>query len=338
MNLNQVNTQQLRRLIRLCVETGKTLYIEGGPGCGKTAITRDVLSGMEREQIYECAAYLNQSNFGLPCPDGDWLRVLRPQRWFEKKATLIFDEADKLSPMLQQQMCQIAHEQRLGDDRMKPGSSVILIGNRVQDANGSYGSSNILTSRCARVSFEPTSDEIMAYAHKAKWHPALTAALDLNRSLCYKPNAGKDRFPSPRTWENCSTLMIASEDDQGLWPHIISAHVGDEAASHVVALLECYSELVPVADVYKNPSKAPIPKKPHARMLQAHVVAGSSTNDTLKAALTYLYRMPAEVWLSMFQAICTVYSSVCMGELIDWARQNGQMDAMKGLIIQPEGK
>lgn len=313
MKLNNVNAKQLRQMIRLCTAAGKTLYIEGAPGCGKTAIVRDELRQMGRPVVYECAAYLTQANFGLPCPDGDWLRVLRPQRWFKTEgATLVFDEADKLSPMLQQQMAQAAHERRLGDDHMPPGTSVILIGNRTTDANGSYGVSNILSSRTARVEYTPTPDEVLSYAHVAGWHPLLTAVLEMHKSLVNKPEASKDRFPCSRAWENASAILRQTGEDRSMWVPILSAHVGDEATAIVEAVMMCYDELTPAGECFRQPLKAGIPESPAARMLQATIITSEASTTTTGQAVQYLTRMPREVALSAISWMIQRYPHATM--------------------------
>lgn len=308
-NHNQVNTSQLRQLIEACVKTQKTLFIEGGPGCGKTAIVRDQLDKMKRTHIYECAAYLSQASFGLPCPDGDYLKMLRNRKWFEHEdATLSFDEADKLSPMLQQLMCQVAHERRLGDDHMKPGCNIILIGNRGKDGNGSYGTSNILTSRTMRVQFQPTADEILSYASKANWHPALLSALMLDKGSTYKHSAGVDRFPCPRSWENASdVLKVVGNDNRELWPAIISGHVGDEATSNMMAILESWQKLIPVADVLRNPTGVAVPEESHIQYLQANVTLSSAKVEDLEQLLVYLTRLNGEVGLDIGVSLLRKY-------------------------------
>lgn len=311
MSLNTVNSKQLNRLVKLCVTQGKTLYVEGPPGCGKTAIIRQAVSELDRSMRYECAAYLTQANFGLPCPDpeGRWLNVLRPDTWFDKPHVLFFDEADKLSPMLQQLMSQVAHERRLGDDRLPEGSGVILAGNRTQDANGSYGVSNILTSRTMRVSFKPDAQEVMDYAFSVGWHPLLIAALDMNHSLINdaKPNA--DRFPCSRAWENVSTLLKA-EPDQGIWPIIISGHVGDSASAEVIALIKCYDKMVPVSEILRNPLRAPIPNDPSVRMIQCYTLVASASGKDMPAILKYISRMPGDLKMSMLAKLSRARTAV----------------------------
>lgn len=299
MSLNTVNIAGLRSMVTMATQAGKTLYVEGAPGCGKTAIIRSHLAEMGRPVIYECAAYLTQVNFGLPCPDGEALRVLRPRRWFAtENATLIFDEADKLPPMQQQQMAQIAHERRLGDDHLPDGCTVILIGNRSADANGSYGASNILTSRTARVQYEPLAQEVLAYGHRAGWHPLLLAALEMNKAFVNKPDPSRDRFPCSRAWENASDILSTTDGDRSMWPVIVSAHVGDEATAHIIALLECYDQLVPVVDILRNPEKAAIPDNPAALMLQSTILVSETTRSNLRQAVTYLGRLPREVMIA----------------------------------------
>lgn len=317
MSLNKVNAAGLREMIRLTTEAGKTLFIEGAPGCGKTAIARAEIKSLGRPLVYECAAYLTQANFGLPCPDGDWLKVLRPNRWFaQENATLIFDEADKLSPMMQQQMAQIAHERRLGDDHLPKGCSVILIGNRTADANGSYGVSNILSSRTARIEYAPEASEVLLYGHTAGWHPLLLAALEMNKAYVNKPDPAKDRFPCSRSWENASDILKLT-DNRDRWPLITAAHVGDEATAHIEALLSCYTELTPVAECLRNPDKAGIPKNPAAIMLQGTIVASETSMTTARAALKYLARFPKEVALSLYIAL----QSRLGGNLLVMARE-----------------
>lgn len=318
-NLNHVNTQQLRELIQTSAEIGKTIAVFGAPGCGKTAITRDVLRKAGREVIYECAAYLTQINIGLPCPDDGWLRVLRERRWFKeygKPMTIIMDEVDKLSPMMQQQICQLAHERRLGDDRLPEGSSIVLIGNRAEDGNGSYGASNILTSRTMNISFTPENDEIFAYGQKASWHPMVLAVLQMNKSLCYKPDSGQDRFPSPRTWENASAYLAATESRE-LWPAILSGHVGDVAAGEATAYIEAYTQLIPADECLTKPTKAKVPKAPHVRMLQAFIVAQQARPAQMGAAVEYLQRMPAEVFLSSLSALAANKSPAALLKVLN---------------------
>lgn len=330
-NLNTVNTSELKELIKASAGLGKTIFISGGPGCGKTAIVRSTLESAGRHVLYECAAYLTQINIGLPVPDGDALQVLRERRWFreyDKPTTIIMDEVDKLSPMMQQQICQLAHEQRLGDDRLPKGTSIILIGNRAADGNGSYGTSNILTSRCLNVAFEPTPDEIFAYAQRANWHPLILAVLQMNKSLCYEPSASTDRFPSPRTWENASTYLESLADHRSMWDKVLAGHIGDAAAGMAIAYIEAYEQLVPADECLDKPLKAKIPKAPNVQMLQTYIVVKQARPAQMEAAVDYLSRMPAQTFMSGLQALI---NKVELKDLLGLLMKKDLMDEVAAL-------
>lgn len=306
-NLNSVNISELSSLIATSARIGQTIFLSGGPGCGKTAITRDVLEKEGRHVLYECAAYLTQINIGLPVPDGDALKVLRERRWFteySKPLTIIVDEVDKMSPMMQQQVCQLAHEQRLGDDHLPKGTSVVLIGNRSEDGNGSYGTSNILTSRTLNVAFEPEPDEIFAYGQRAGWHPLILSVLQMNKSLCYKPSATTDRFPAPRTWENASDFLYA-EPNRKVWDKVLSGFIGDASAGEALAYIEAYEQLVPADECLAKPKTAQVPESPHVQMLQSFIVAQQAREGQLPAVLDYLQRFPAQIFMSGLTAMLT---------------------------------
>lgn len=331
-SLNTVNTRQLRQMIALSLSTNITLFIEGGPGCGKTAITRATLDQLQRNFVYECAAYFSQVTFGLPCPDGDHLRVLRNRAWFEKPDhTLIFDEADKLSPSLQQQMAQVVHERRIGNDKLPSGTNVIMIGNRGKDANGSYGTSNILTSRCARVSFEPSADEIISYASQAGWIPELVTALSLNKGLAYRYEVGKDRFPAPRTWENASTMCQAANSDKSLWPTIMASFVGDDATGKVTAVLEVADKILPTDKIMAAPATAKIPEEHVPMMLQMYTVVHSINSRDVKEALEYILRMPPEISIMGVQALISRFPS-STSAVTTAMRQRGLVTSFHGSV------
>jgi len=239
--MQKVNTQTYAELLTTLYKEKLPLFIQGGPGIGKSEIPRQVFSKiaagkdlefvrwdkttadekLEMEQSPEkyfvfCDQRLSQMDTtdlrGIPKMEGDKVETMPPGwvRYFcneKAEGVIFFDEINLAPPVVQGSAYQIINDRSMSD--MKLGDNVYLIaaGNRAEDKAFTFDLPLPLRDRFCEIELTPDAESWTSWA-AGNVNPHLVSFINWKESYLYKVSeTGQDKSTTPRGIERASKLI-----------------------------------------------------------------------------------------------------------------------------------
>jgi len=175
--------------------------------------------------------------------------------------------------------------------------SFVLATNRRSDKAGVEGIIDPIISRCHGVyEIQPELDTFLTYwigsgkrpemyNYLQKWKP--------DHLYIQKKTADIENFPCYRTWDFANDIVeLGLPNDLEL--SALSGALGAGVAGEFSTYLAKWRELPDPDEVFKNPAKAPIPKKPDMQYAYCAAVAFRCTVQTFPAIAAYTERLSKE--------------------------------------------
>ena len=275
-------TTALIALVRRSVERtmagrpGLAALVLGGPGTGKSSIFRAVADTLSMVHMdFRTTLWDSVDLRGIPeaeeRPDGTRGTAWRTPSVFpteQDPPTLLCLEEINAAPQATQVACyQLVLERRIGDYLLPPTAAVLACGNRLTDQAAAQRMSSALGNRFVQFELAESAADWLAWAASADIHPAVRA--EAASEILW---TGLDGEAGHAAVAGCVGRAVAVEF---------------EATRRLVAGLDLQA-------IFRNPQTAPIPDAPASRFAVAYALATFTTAATLRSALTYLDRLPAE--------------------------------------------
>lgn len=270
MSNNQMNTQittaDLMEAYKVGHAIGRTVYVAGPAGVGKSDITRDFADhllnkALEKETNADNVQYL-ESIRGKNCIDirlsletPDTLKgIVIPKKqedgsyqttyaYNERYPTdprwvgvIFFDELSSAPSSLQTIAYQALLDKCIGELPFPEGAAVIAAGNRVGDGGVAYELLKPVQNRIIQVELKPDLDSWMnGFALKAGVDGSILAFLKAQPNLLHNGNSDADcpAFASPRSWTAVDAIVKRMKEglNERLAFTMIEGSIGSEATS-----------------------------------------------------------------------------------------------------------
>lgn len=224
------------------------IMLWGPPGVGKSSIVAAVAAAHKLPLVDLRLAQLDATDLrGIPVPDREARRV----DWFapaflprEGKGLLFLDEIDKAPALVKNAALQLVLDRRVGDYHLPEGWVLACAGNREEDNAFSAPLGAALANRLLHVEIDADLDTWAVWAKANKIDDDIVAFLRFRPELLYK-QTGDHAFPSPRSWEAASRLLV-SKGPASI--SLVAAAVGGGTAAEFSAWTQLYRGVV-VEDV-----------------------------------------------------------------------------------------
>jgi MoxR-like ATPase len=242
----------LHRLVGTTLRAGISVLLRGHPGVGKSTLAAALAEEMglplvdirlsQRDPVDLCGVWF---------PDRD-RRVLEsyPPAWAQEAAArpcfLFLDEINAAVTKLHQAAAyQIVLEKRVGDVRFHPGTVVMAAGNLEEDNAIVTQLSSALCNRFAHFTMKVDAPTWLAWAERSGV-PATVRAYVAEKGVevLYEQGADATAFPSPRSWEMASRLLLASEPADA--KRLVAACIGPSHAEQFFAWIKLSGMVDPV--------------------------------------------------------------------------------------------
>lgn len=275
------------------------------PGVGKTACQGDIARALgfrDDSQETSTIACLRPSLrdpvdlIGVPFENGgvsDFAPPIEMVRLAEQPMCLIIDEISDAVPMMQNALCGLIYDRRIGKVHIHPDTIMMASGNRTQDKSGAQRVVSKLANRLWHIPFEAHTDDLAAYFRAQGYDSEHAAFLRFRPGLLHDFNPDRFENPTPRSWEQVAKLPWDDLNESELFA-AVAGHVGEGAAAERVGFHKIASELEAVDYIIENPTKAKVPADPSALYAVCGALADRVSEDNIEGILAYIERIPPE--------------------------------------------
>lgn len=276
-------------------------YIEGKPGGGKSALAMSIGKdmGIPATNITQFFASLREpvDLMGIPKADdrtgiSNWFPPEEIARLRTGRNLLILEELSDANVPMQNALCGLIHDRKIGGVHLSDETHIIATGNRTKDKSGANRIVSKLGGRVRRFQFEENIDEWTAWA--------LDANIDLLgiQFLRFRPGMLSDfnpenfSSPTPRTWEKA--FMVPTNLPGHLYLECISGDVGEGAAAEYVGFRRIAEKMPNVDAALMNPGSCEIPTDPATLYAFTGAIAHKASKDNFDRVCMLIERMTPE--------------------------------------------
>jgi hypothetical protein len=286
-------------------------FIEGAPGGGKSAAAAVVGQQLGFERVVQFfPAHREPVDFlGTPAPS-DEVTVWRPPQELLQLQTgrnlLIVEELTDSSVPVQNVMCGMFHDRKIGAVTLSPDTYIIATGNRAKDKSGATRLISKLSGRVRRLTFTEDLQDWEDWAVNNSIDPVLIAYLRFSGNLAAFDPA-MDSSPTPRNWSRVS--LIPTDMPQDVYFESVQGDVGAGAAAGYIAFRNIYRDLPDLRGCLADPLGVSVPDRLDVAYATLGALARADKGVPLyiknqaayDAALTYARRFSADLTVMFVQ-------------------------------------
>lgn len=272
--------------------------IVGAPGGGKSAVAKQAALeiGIEPNNIHQFFVSLRDpvDLLGTPAHDEHVTRWRKPEDLAvleHGRHALILEELPDGSIPMQNAVCGLIYDRKVGQLKLSKNVYIIATGNRVKDKSGANRMTSKLLGRVRSLEFTENIDDW------SEWALLNNLRVDLIQFLRFRPDLlsafDPDRVcPTPRNWERVA--MIPEDFPQELFFENVAGDVGEGAAAEFTAFIKTFRSLPNIENLVMNPERAEVPTEPAVLYALTGALARRISKDNFDRVNKYLTRMPPE--------------------------------------------
>lgn len=215
----------------------------------------------------------------------------------DRPIVLFLDEVNSASPSVLAVAYQLVNEKRVGEHKLKPNVHIVAAGNRETDRGVTTRMPLPLANRFDHVEVGVDVDAWCLWAQDTGLPPEGVAFFQFRKPLLntFDPSKPDKAFATPRSVEKMLRYWM-SDMREDVKMAAMAGAVGDGVAAEFWGFLDVWGKIIPIKDILKDPTGAPIPEPSEMGMMYATAVnvSGNMEGKTIKPLYTYLKRMPPE--------------------------------------------
>lgn len=278
--------------------TNKVTYLLlGKPGGGKSALCRDIGSTMGFDRIVEFNASLRDpvDLLGTPRNDGEvttWKPPAEIKQLETGRNLLILEELTDANASMQNALCGLIYDRRIGEVHLSSDTYIIASGNRTQDKSGANKLSTKLGNRVRIKEFDENIDDWCSWALDNDIDPVQIQFLRFKPNLLSDFDPNRSINPTPRAWERVA--QTPTDLPTEIYFDEVASDVGEGAAAEFTAFRKIYENLPNVDALMLNPAKAEVPSDPAVLYALTGAIAHRVSKDNFDRVAEYVDRMPKD--------------------------------------------
>lgn len=308
-----MNLEMAREVATVYMRRGIPPYLHGGTGVGKSDLIGQIAEDDFDGNLVDLRVILLESVDlrGLPAITTDvkteekmveWIfpKFLPNAKRHGKRGILFLDELSAAPQSLQAACYQLVLNKRVGEYYLPDGWVIAAAGNRAGiDKSVAYRLSAALGNRFGHIEVEPDVGVFIRHANRMEFHEMVVAFLRSpmgnDKLHILSENDAIPAFPTPRSWERVSDLLIHEQD---LRPALRLAStaglIGEGPARELEAFIQLYETLPDLDDVIARPRRAPVPDEPSQLFALSTALGRTADRSNFESVLTYAERMGKE--------------------------------------------
>lgn len=293
---------QVSEAIEVALSVKQPVFIWGPPGAGKSAVTKQVASKLNRKVIDLRLSQLDSVDLrGFPHMIDGRMHFATPvflPTDPDSTDILFFDELNAGKPATQAAAYQLVLDRQLGEYKLPDNVTIVAAGNRETDQGVTYTMAAPLANRFMHVDFEVHFDDWRQWAIQADIRPEIVNFMNFRPGLLNDFDPDKRAFPTPRSWEFVNNVLDKGAS-QTVERSMIAGCVGDGAAAEFVAFLKIFRNLPNPDSILLNPKNAVVPEDLATLYALCGALAARASEANFDRLIEYCGRMKEE-----FQVLC----------------------------------
>lgn len=330
-----VDIQQAKKLATHAIECGIVPMLHGSPGCGKTAIFREIAKEFNLKPIELHLTSREPTDLnGLPAKSAEnRLTFLAPEDiplahdklpegydgWL-----LLLDELPNAHPAVLKAVYKLILDKKIGEHDVHPECFIAAAGNLSTD-NAMVG--KLPTPLKRRMVHLEVRSDVKAFLDYAvtvgldyrvisyvNWKPEVVTSFD--------PKTTDNTFACPATLEMLSTLIEGENNLQPLVP-LISGSIGNARGVEFYTFTKIISQLPSYADIINDPVYVNIPDDMGTRYALCGMIAEHAKPKDANNLMKFIERMPKDFQGLLLRWICKKDKAWAKQPVIDaWVTKN----------------
>ena len=297
----------------------------GPMGVGKSTAVKTIAENLEAQIGHPVSVTeIRLLNFspvdlrGVPAADAAreftvWLKPKLFDLKEEELNILFLDEISAAPQSLQASAYQIALDKRIGEFALPENTIVICAGNRTTDRSVAFQMPKALANRLMHFEVKADFESWYLWASRhALDHRVIGYLAFDNRQLSGNPGVEELAFPSPRSWEFVSRLLLTTGKEPAKLHELIAGCVGVSTALEFEAWCKVYKKLPSVEDILAGKHTNPV-KETDARyaltssLMECVSQRGESlTTRELENVCRYMVAFPADFAALFFRGLLQI--------------------------------
>ena len=321
-NPSVTSTQLVTEMLPVASLTKRAIFIEGPPGCGKSAVVRQYAKDADACLLdTRFGSYDITDVKGMPFPNRtNGTTEFLPVRAFptrknveaglfggQSKIVWLWDEFGHAPQTIQRQAFEIVHERTIAGEPLDPSVQIVLISNRVQDKAGVAVMPAPLPTRMFNVRFAPTFEEWYNWGiDTAKVRPEILAYFKRNPAQLDEFDPLKLVANTPyccrRSVELLSEGVTAFRNlfgaRAGIPQYLCSSTLGQAVGESIHAQFDIVLTLPTMDEIIADPDAASLPNSIGGKLIVASMVEQLVTAACFGSVVKYLKRLPKDIELA----------------------------------------
>jgi hypothetical protein len=260
----QLKPSDIKAAIRDISSTGKSVFIWGPPGVGKSQILKQLSQelGFDYFEDIRLSQMEPTDIRGIPMPvtlNGvDTVTWSAPDFYHndtqdgKKRAFYLLDEMNSAPQSVQAAAYQIVLDRQIGKHKFGPNDVIIAAGNRETDKGATVKMPKPLENRFIHLEMKTDFEDWQTHAIETGFHPHVVGYLTFAKDKLFNfdPASASRAFPTPRSWEAVSSyLKSGPKASSEVQTSVIAGCVGDGLATQFMVYRKRAGELPNPTDI-----------------------------------------------------------------------------------------
>ncbi len=309
MSKNQITLAQSKDAVIKCLKAGVVPFLHSSPGIGKSSLYRQIAKEKNLKVIDWRGAGADPTDLnGFPTLDGKFADY-KPFKNFPttdaeipagyKGFLLILDELTSAPRSVQAACYKLILDRQVGNHDIHPSVAIVAAGNLDTDGAITQPISTALVNRMAHFYVGIDHKSWIDWATNTDIDAMKLAFLTFKPNCLYtfNPDAPKNQYASPRTWEMLDKIEKQSGLSTAEDLPLVSGLIGEGAAIEYIAFTKVAAEAPRIEKIMADPANEPVPTAQDLRYALSGSLAQAMTVDNCDTLAIYIERMPKEFQL-----------------------------------------
>ncbi len=349
----------LQKIAPRLYKAGSTVSLIGPPGCGKTAVIREVVTKQLSAEYGEEFGFHDSLAPTLDAPDYKGFLLphknadgsagssftrspeLPSKEYLEQhpRGIYLVDELSSAEMLTQKALASVLLDKQFGNERLPDGWQVWAASNRMSDRAGVVRQPSHVRNRVREINIENDALSWAVWAETAGIHPLIIAWAKQNPTVAFSNEVpATDRpFATARSLARAAAFLQVDleRDDDGkiitmelpsdaLSMQAVMGDIGEGATADMFGYLKVHDQLPTLDEIMADPKTAKCPKDLSAGWASGQMCIHYAKGSNIDKLWQYTERLPKEVQVSMAKSLLERSGSALLNSpaLIKWIHAN----------------